>query len=347
MGSFYYGAALVPADPETLEHPDRQRERQPDNVRIVASEPIDEDRSPALDRVPSRLAHALAEPRVGIYLLFEVGSHAHARDRVSHHLVISSCDGDAGVDLVGASAQEQEHLAHLLGALGLAEDPPSLGEVHDRVRRENDVVRISGDSERLAAGVGLDGLLGVFERELRETALSNLEVVAHGAEQPHPPRRLGGEDEPHSLEAEEEIELSPGALRGVGAVDEVVGEAERQVPPDGARGGIGRVGGAHEVAHHLDGTLAPDPHRDYGGRGYERDELLEKGLVTVLGVVLLGQFPAHVHELEVADVEALTLYAADDLADEPAPHAVPLHQHQSLFQNLSPSTSRSFFRSAG
>ena len=57
----------------------------------------------------------------------------------------------------------------------------------------------SADGERLAAGVGKDGLFGVFERQLREAALSGLEVVTGGAQQVHPPGRFGGKDEAHAF----------------------------------------------------------------------------------------------------------------------------------------------------
>ncbi len=88
-------------------------------------------------------------------------------------------------------------------------------------------------------------------------------------------------------------------------MDEVVRQAQGKVAPDRAGGGFGGVRRAHEVAYHLYGALAPYPHGDDGGRGYELDELLEERLVAVLGVVLLGKLAAHVHELQRVDVQAL------------------------------------------
>src|SRR5215211_2476309 len=338
---------LVPADPEALQHPHRQREWQPDNVGVVAPDPLHEHRGPALDGVSSRLAHALPQARVGFYLFLAGGPHLHLREGVAHHQLLPPGNSHPRMDLVDATAQEQEHPAHLLVAPGLAQDTLAVWQINDRVRREDDVVRVSGDGECLAAGIGLDGRSGIFQRQLGEAALHGLEVVADSAEQVYAPGRLGGEDEPHSLRAEEEIQLPGGALWGVGAVDQVVRHTQGQVPAEGTGGGVGGVGRAHEGTHRLDGALAPNPHRDDGGRGDELDQLLEEGLLAVLGVVLLGEFAAHIHEPEGADVEALVLYAADDLADEPATDAITLHQHQGLFQGLSPFTNRSSCRYAG
>src|SRR5919112_4162230 len=162
------------------------------------------------------------------------------------------------------------------------------------------------------------------------------EVVAGGAEQVHPPGRLGGQDEAHDVGSatEEEAQLPPGALRGVGAVDEVVGHDQGEVAPDGARGRFGGVGGAHEGSHHLDGALAPDPHGYHGGRGNEVHELVEERLFAVFGVVLLGELAVHVHKLHVGDVQVLRLHAADYLADQLATHAVAFDQYQGIFHYL-------------
>src|SRR5215210_1395834 len=130
---------------------------------------------------------------------------------------------------------------------------------------------------------------------------------------------------PCSLAAEEEAELPRCALGGVRAVDQVVRQGEGEVAPDGAWRGLGRVRGAHKVPHNLYGALTPYPHRDDGGRCDELDELVEERLVAVLCVVLLGEVAAHVHKLHRVDVQALGLDAADDLTDEAAADAVPLH----------------------
>jgi hypothetical protein len=105
---------------------------------------------------------------------------------------------DPGVNLVGALAQQQEHPANLVVALGLAQDRSLFGDVNDRVRGEYDVVRVSRDGECLAPGVSHDGLFGVFESELGEATLVGLEAVARGVEKFYPAGRFGGEDEAHA-----------------------------------------------------------------------------------------------------------------------------------------------------
>src|SRR3712207_7407368 len=44
------------------------------------------------------------------------------------------------------------------------------------------------------------------------------------------------------------------------------------------------------------GAIALDPHCDDRGRGDELDQLLEKGLLAVLGVMLLGEFATNVQD---------------------------------------------------
>src|SRR3712207_4811733 len=136
------------------------------------------------------------------------------------------------------------------------------------------------------------------------------------------------------LVAEEELQLPLGTLGGVGAMDEVVGEAQGQVTANGAGGGFSRIGRAHEPTHDLYRTLALHPHGDYRGSGYKLDQLLEKGLLAVLGVVLLGQLATYIHELQGTDIQALGLDAAYDLPDQATVYAVAFDQYERLLHLL-------------
>jgi hypothetical protein len=52
--------------------------------------------------------------------------------------------------------------------------------------------------------------------------------------------------------------------------------------------------------------------------------------------VFFCQLHTDVHQLHVSDVEASGFYAADDLTDELAAHAVTLDKYQRLFHFSSP-----------
>jgi hypothetical protein len=49
------------------------------------------------------------------------------------------------------------------------------------------------------------------------------------------------------------------------------------------------------------------------------------------GVVGLGQFTRHLHELQAEQLQTPPLQAGDDLPDQPALHAVGLYQNKRLF----------------
>src|SRR5918997_400509 len=243
---------------------------------------------------------------------------------------------------MGASLQNAEHPAHVVFAPGLSErNSFRLRQVDDGVGRENELVREPGrDRQSLAAGVGLYRIFRALEDYLGEAALLGGEVVAGHVEQVDAPLGFGGEHELRhavgsvALAAEEELQLSLGALGGIGAVDEVIGEAQGQVAANGAWGGLGGVGCAHKPAHDLYSALALHPHGDDRGRGYELHQLLEERLLAVLGVVLLGQLAAHLYEPQGTDVQALGLDAAYDLPDQAAAHAITFDQYERLLHLL-------------
>ena len=105
-------------------------------------------------------------------------------------------------------------------------------------------------------------------------------------------------------------------------MDHVLVHDEAEIAADGARGRLGRVGGAHERTALGHGALAGDDHLHHGAGGDVRDQPVVEGLALVLGVVrlcLLGGDHAQLHAL---DGEAGALEAVDDLAEVPVAHAV-------------------------
>ncbi len=61
---------LIPTHPEALQHPYRQRERQADDVRVIADDPFHKRPRQALDGIPTGFADAFAQPHVGFDLCF-------------------------------------------------------------------------------------------------------------------------------------------------------------------------------------------------------------------------------------------------------------------------------------
>src|SRR6185312_11714044 len=133
---------------------------------------------------------------------------------------------------------------------------------------------------------------------------------------------------------EPELDLARGALRRVGAVDEVVLGLQGEVAADRAgRGLLDRVGAARDLPPRRDGARALDDGRHHRTGGDELQQALEERLAVVLGVVLAGQLPVDRAQVHRDDVEALALDAGQDLADQLAAHAVGLDEDESAFSH--------------
>jgi hypothetical protein len=126
-------------------------------------------------------------------------------------------------------------------------------------------------------------------------------------------------------------DLAGAVLRGVGAVGQVAADVHAEVVADGARRGLGRLGGAQGLAHGGDGVLALPGHGQHRRAGDVVDQARVEGLVLELGVVLGGQFLRHAHELGAHQLQAAALQAGDDLTDQAALHAVGFHHDEGLF----------------
>src|SRR3989337_2015706 len=91
-------SVLVKGDADAFEHPGRQREREADDVRVVAPDPLDKSCRPALDGVAAGLPHAVALTRVRREVLVAVRLHPDARDGVAHVQLATADNGDPRVD---------------------------------------------------------------------------------------------------------------------------------------------------------------------------------------------------------------------------------------------------------
>src|SRR5215210_5625396 len=127
---------------------------------------------------------------------------------------------------------------------------------------------------------------------------------------------------------EEQPDLAGGGLGRVGAMDHVGLHLQRVVAADRAGGGLDRVGGADRLAGGPDRLVPLEDERDERAAGDELDQLAEEGALPVLRVVLLGELAVDSHVLHRDDHEALALEPGDDLAGEPAPERVGLHENE-------------------
>src|SRR3954453_16345519 len=138
----------------------------------------------------------------------------------------------------------------------------------------------------------------------------------------------------YSERREPELDRARGALRGVGAVDEVVLGLQGEVAADRAgRGLLDRVGAARDLPPRRDRARALDDGRHHRPGGDELQQALEERLAVVLGVVLAGQLAIDRAQVHRDDVEALALDAGQDLADQLAAHAVGLDEDESAFRH--------------
>src|SRR5947209_19673946 len=78
-------------------------------------------------------------------------------------------------------------------------------------------------------------------------------------------RAITNAQEPWSEAWEEDVDFPLGRLRGVRAVDQVLGELDGQIAPDGSWRRLPGIGDTHQRAHHLVGVLGSlDDHQHRG-----------------------------------------------------------------------------------
>src|SRR6185437_11265802 len=87
---------------------------------------------------------------------------------------------------------------------------------------------------------------------------------------------------------EEELDFVGGGFRGVGAVYRILADGESECLADGALGGVGRVGRAHDLAVLEDGALAFQ-HLHHDRRGaHLLDQLVVERAALVDGIERAG-----------------------------------------------------------
>ncbi|PTQ75236.1 hypothetical protein C8N42_102155 [Celeribacter persicus] len=117
---------------------------------------------------------------------------------------------------------------------------------------------------------------------------------------------------------EEEGDLFGGGFRGIGAVHGVFPHGESEFLADGAFGGVGRVGGAHDFAVFCDGVFTfEDLHHDRLGDHVFAKLIIERTLL-VHGVERLSLSQRQLNALGRHDAQAGLFELGDDLAGQVA-----------------------------
>src|SRR5499426_3624612 len=167
------------------------------------------------------------------------------------------------------------------------------------------------------------------------------------------------------LEAREEIrDLERRRLGRVRAMYRVRLDRRGEVLADRAGRGLGRIGGAHEVAPFADRVVPREDHRQARPLGHERAEALVERALAVDDVEAARVRQRHMDELRRDDREARSLDSGDDLPGDRLGHGVRLDDGQralrhrpitltmvapmsaGLFTSVAPASSSAFIFSA-
>src|SRR5262245_33908473 len=132
--------------------------------------------------------------------------------------------------------------------------------------------------------------------------------------------------------AEEVRDLLGGRFRRVGAVYRVGLDALGEVGADGARRGLLRIGGAHDLAILRDGVLAFEHLQQHRTRGHVLHEILEERTRGVHGVETFGIALREMLHARGDHLEAGLFEAAQDLADEVTGDAVGFDDGESALE---------------
>ena len=117
-------------------------------------------------------------------------------------------------------------------------------------------------------------------------------------------------------------------------MDDVLANGQSEIAADGTRGGLGDwVGAASQLTPCLDGALALNNTSDKRCGGDELDEVIEEWLILVLLVVLFRGLTVSNAQVELSQLQALTLDAGDDFAYVAVLYAVRLDENQCTFSH--------------
>jgi len=128
---------------------------------------------------------------------------------------------------------------------------------------------------------------------------------------------------------EPKCDLLLGRLLGVGTVNDVATQVDAEITANRSWEGLLRISLTHHHSASFGGILAFPHHGNDGTRGDELDELVVKGLVFQVDIMLLDMLCRSLHEFHGDKLEASLLESFDDITDESALDSVRLHHDES------------------
>src|SRR5574341_172226 len=143
------------------------------------------------------------------------------------------------------------------------------------------------------------------------------------------PRRLVFMSAREHLAGREEVrDLGARGLRAIRAVHRVGVDRFGEVRADGARGGLLRVGGAHQLAVLRDRILAFQHLHEHWAGNHELHQVAEERPLAMHRVEALGLRARQMHHARGGDAQPRSFEARDDLADRVLLHCVRLDDGQ-------------------
>lgn len=125
--------------------------------------------------------------------------------------------------------------------------------------------------------------------------------------------RLQGLNRLQQLQTGEKVgDFKGGGFRGIGTMGGVFADGRAELLAQGAGVGLGRIGGAHQVAPFLDGVGGFQHHDDAGAAAHEIGQFAEKRPGFVHVVEAFGFDPAQVQFFETDDLEAFGVNAGEN-----------------------------------
>jgi len=131
------------------------------------------------------------------------------------------------------------------------------------------------------------------------------------------------------LGLEPKRDLLLGRLLGVGTVNDVATQVDAEITANRSWEGLLRISLTHHHSASFGGILAFPHHGNDGTRGDELDELVVKGLVFQVDIMLLDMLRRSLHEFHGDKLEASLLESFDDITDESALDSIRLHHDES------------------
>src|SRR5437867_3879551 len=315
---------------------------------LGAPEPdeLDQTRAPADARDQPEVVLGQAEPRrargdpeVARQRQLEVAADAGAVDRRDQRLlerleVVEEAGEEPRVRAehrrVPVSLERRDVGAHAEGLAGPCEhrDADALVPVELVGQGAEVGTHLHRDRVALLRAIDRDGGDGVAELVLQRR-------VGHA----RPSGRTGPALPRVELEAREEVrDLDRRRLRRIRAMHRVGLDRRGEVSADRSRRGLGRVGGAHEIAPALDRVVSLEHHQEARPLGHERAETLIEGplAVDIIEAARLGE--RQVRELGGEDREAALLDQRHDLPDHSLGHRVGLDDGEGALRAHRPIT---------